>query len=150
MSDEAGSKEAADAAASASEMPTLHEPPSDSETPSTTQPLRSPEEQKWLESLPLGLQAVVEKHGADLFHFTLNRAALDQDLNVMSQLIRAKDAQERLMRVVRAVNMMIVLAQKGNRWTGEQHEECRKDIDAAIPQVEAPGSRLIVPSHLRH
>jgi len=106
----------------------------------------SPQEQKWWGNLPSSMKRVVQEHGVNLFHFTLNRAALEQELNELIRRTHSQDAQMRAQRMAVQINVIISVCFKLGGWTGEQHLACKRDIDLAInlgaareqPKIELP------------
>lgn len=135
-------------------------PPSVSETPQEDggpqQPSSlnafTPAEQRWYDSIPASLKRVVDTHGIKLFHFTLNRAALEQDLNLQLQQVHSRDSQERTIRLLRATNVLLGLCFELGGWSQEQHSACKRDLDIAVNLAGEGGgeAKLILPAHLKH
>lgn len=105
----------------------------------------TPLEDRWYEGLPDSFKRIISEHGLELFHFTLNRAMIQEELSIMSQRIKAQDAQARLRRIAMAVNVIIQLLEKSAGITKEAHDACLKDVEIASSLGAGQESRIIIP-----
>ncbi len=109
-----------------------------------------PWEEKWWENLPDVLKRVVCEHGKEVFHFVINHAMVQEELNAMAQRIKARDAQMHLQRIAGGFNIFTKLLEGPLGVTVEKYAACKRDIETAI-SLGAAGPKIIVPDGaLRH
>ena len=107
----------------------------------------SAEDEVRLAALPAGVQEVARKHGRGLFELIINSAAISEDMQVLMQLTKARDARARVMRIAQAANNLTIVAMRVGGWTQADTSACKADLDAAIVlavPVRPPGSVILL------
>lgn len=91
-----------------------------------------PDSELWLKNVLPILHSCAREHGQDLFLLTIRIAQANEDIQTMTQLIRARDAQERLNRLAQQLNGLAQIALHKSGLTIQDYHKCKRDIDLAL------------------